>query len=127
MKNYIGVKMIMGEQAMNVKKELGYNVLYGDGYLSWSPQKAFEDAYVRTDVMSFGLAFEAMRMGFRVTRPEWIDHRYLHITKDKLPPYGEVIEQVRPRLAGDISVVWTPHQEALLANDYVLLLKKDYK
>ena len=49
----------------------GYMVVYEDGYVSWSPMKAFEDACRRTDAMNFGLAIEAMKKGHRVCRAGW--------------------------------------------------------
>lgn len=41
------------------------------GYVSWSPKVVFDDAYRRTDDMTFGLAVEAMKRGFRVARAGW--------------------------------------------------------
>lgn len=49
----------------------GYQVRYADGYISWSPTKAFEDAYHRCDAMPFGLALEALKLGHRVAREGW--------------------------------------------------------
>lgn len=49
----------------------GYKVRYEDGYESWSPKEAFEAAYRRTDGMSFGLALEAAKKGFRIARQGW--------------------------------------------------------
>lgn len=45
MQTYIGVKMI--EAVPGIKNgEEGYNVIYPDGYASWSPKDAFEAAYM---------------------------------------------------------------------------------
>lgn len=41
------------------------------GYVSWSPKKQFEDAYRKTNGMSFGLAIEAMRKKQKVARLGW--------------------------------------------------------
>ncbi|WP_440966131.1 DUF2829 domain-containing protein [Massilia sp. GER05] len=41
------------------------------GYVSWSPKAVFDDAYRRTDAMTFGLAVEALKRGHRVTRAGW--------------------------------------------------------
>lgn len=51
--------------------EEGYKVVYPDGYVSWSPKKAFEDAYHKTDELTFGLAIEALRKGSKVARLGW--------------------------------------------------------
>lgn len=41
------------------------------GYVSWSPKSVFDDAYRRTDAMTFSLALEAMKRGHRVARAGW--------------------------------------------------------
>lgn len=51
--------------------DAGYRVVYEDGYQSWSPKEAFENAYRRTDGMNFGLALEACKMGKRIARKGW--------------------------------------------------------
>jgi len=59
MKSYIGCKIIQaeamdecsflreikGQNVENRETMPGYKVLYPDGYVSWSPQRAFETAY----------------------------------------------------------------------------------
>lgn len=42
-----------------------------DGYVSWSPADVFERAYRPVIGMSFGLAIEAMKKGFKVARAGW--------------------------------------------------------
>lgn len=42
-----------------------------EGYISWSPKNVFERAYRPVQGMSFGLAVEAMKMGFKVSRKGW--------------------------------------------------------
>ena len=49
----------------------GYMVQYEDGYESWSPKTVFVKAYRRIDGMTFGLALEAMKKGFKVQRKGW--------------------------------------------------------
>ena len=59
----------------------GYLVEYHDspnsnhpdhaGYISWSPDAVFEDAYQPTDAMSFGHALQALKDGFCVARAGW--------------------------------------------------------
>ena len=93
MKQYIGTKIIQAAPALrlddgkgNVRIELlennplpktgdavdlGYKVVYEDGYESWSPQDVFEKAYRETDGMSFGLAIEAAKLGARIARKGW--------------------------------------------------------
>lgn len=93
MKQYIGTKMVMAAPALrmddgkgNVRVELlsnnpmpqpgdaldmGYKVVYPDGYESWSPQDVFDRAYRQTDGMSFGLAIEAAKKGRKIARAGW--------------------------------------------------------
>ncbi len=47
------------------------NVPTHEGYVSWSPKAQFENAYRRTDGLSFGLAIEALKLGKRVARAGW--------------------------------------------------------
>lgn len=87
MKQYIGTKLIEADPALryadgtiapvNAPVRLdepvksGYKVRYPDGYESFSPKGAFEDAYHPINGMNFGLAIEALRKGFRVCRRGW--------------------------------------------------------
>lgn len=91
MEQYIGTKIIKAEPARRCtfiggkvvyacvdelvpagcKVEDGYRVQYADGYLSWSPKEAFEEAYRQTDRMNFGLAIEAAKKGKRIARAGW--------------------------------------------------------
>ncbi len=86
MEKYIGVKIIeakpmnLGDynnyKGWNIPenedpKRDGYLVKYSDNYISWSPREAFEDAYRKTNELTFGLAIEALRMGKKVARLGW--------------------------------------------------------
>lgn len=87
MDKYIGTKLIEAEPCTDLKFKLekgekiddltkepargGYKVKYPDGYISWSPKDAFEEAYRLIDNMTFGLAIEALKKGFKVTRKNW--------------------------------------------------------
>lgn len=72
MNRYIGTKIIHAEIAANPKDGIeGYKVVYADGYTSWSPRAAFEEAYRPCDAMTFGLAIEALKAGKRVARAGW--------------------------------------------------------
>lgn len=41
------------------------------GYVSWSPKEQFEAAYRKTIDLSFGLAVEALKKGYKVARSGW--------------------------------------------------------
>ena len=70
MKRYIGTKIIHAEPATGPSGD-GYNVTYADGYTSWSPKAAFEEAYRVADGLNFGLALEALKKGLCVARAGW--------------------------------------------------------
>lgn len=86
MKTYIGVKIIdaqtmkLGEYKRFSGHPLedfekpewdGYMVRYPDGYISWSPKETFEEAYREKHGLTFGLAIEAMKKGYKVARAGW--------------------------------------------------------
>jgi len=78
METYIGTKIIKAEpqscpsdRHKSKAGDPGYKVEYEDGYVSWSPKDAFDDAYRKIDSMSFGIALEAMRKGHKVLRKGW--------------------------------------------------------
>lgn len=41
------------------------------GYISWSPIDVFSRAYRKTDGMTFGLALDALKLGFKLSRAGW--------------------------------------------------------
>lgn len=49
----------------------GYEVIYEDGYKSWSPKDVFDKAYRSTEGTTFGLAIEALKRGDIVARRGW--------------------------------------------------------
>ncbi len=42
-----------------------------EGYISMSPKHVFDEAYKKTNGMTFGLAIEAMKKGHCVARKGW--------------------------------------------------------
>lgn len=157
MKQYLGVKLInakpMTRGEYNTYRnwtfpedengdDEGYLVEYLDGgkantpdhngYVSWSPKDVFNRAYKATDGMSFGLAVEAMKTGFRVSRAGWNGKgMYLFVIQGsndiaKLHGYGfgEMLNEPTFRdaifmLTVDNQLVpWTASQSDVLANDW---------
>lgn len=55
----------------NMEDTDGYFIRYPDGYTSWCPDKQFIEAYRLVDGLSFGLALEAMKKGYKVARTGW--------------------------------------------------------
>ncbi len=56
MKTYIGTKIIQAEP-----QDEGYKVVYKDGYTSWSPKAAFEEAYVCVDDIPNKLSIDDLK------------------------------------------------------------------
>lgn len=115
MKQFLGVKLLLatamtrGEynayRGWNTPMDenpadLGMLVEYDDpdhpnhpkhkGYISWSPIGVFKDAYRETSGLSFGLAIEAAKKGFKIARAGWNgkDMFIVHMPSMYLPPYN---------------------------------------
>lgn len=58
MKKYIGTKTVEAEPREGTDGREGYKVVYKDGYASWSPKDAFEEAYVALDAIPNKLTLE---------------------------------------------------------------------
>jgi hypothetical protein len=157
-KQYIGVKVInakpMTRLAYNSFRgwdvpadenpdDEGFLVEYTDGgkantkdfigYVSWSPKEVFEKAYFETDGMTFGLAIEAMKMGFKVSRSGWNgkgmfvyyvgDDHYPAKTAAAKSFYGEngfvpYRAYIAMKTVDDVVVPWVASQTDLLSEDW---------
>lgn len=87
MKDYIGTKQIKAMPctaagaAEILNREIctdnanengdGYLVQYKDGYTSWSPAAAFEEAYSKSGNFDFGMAIILLKQGYCVARKGW--------------------------------------------------------
>lgn len=144
MQKYIGTKVIFadpmdectflrtvkGHDTSNRETMPGYKVVYPDGYVSWSPQNAFDEAYRPTDGMSFGLAIDAMRKGFKVARKGW-NGKGIHI---ELQRPDEFSKMTHPYIFIDTTglqtdnphapknrVPWLASQTDMLAEDWMII------
>jgi hypothetical protein len=70
MQTFIGTKVVEAETEER-DGVLGYKVVYPDGYVSWSPPEAFEEAYRLSGEMNFGHALELLKRGHKVARAGW--------------------------------------------------------
>lgn len=157
MKQYIGTKMIMAAPALrlddgngNVRVELlssnpmplpgdivdmGYKVVYPDGYESWSPQDVFEAAYRPTDGMCFGLAIEAAKQGKKIARAGWNGKGMFlyHVPAAAYPPSTEVAKAafqgenvpygayIAMKTAQGNVVPWLASQTDMLSDDWYIV------
>ena len=120
----------------------GYVIFYRGGeYVSWCPKKEFEDVSRPCDGMTFGMAVEAMKRGWKVTRLGWngkgmyiwvvpgstvsgcntiTDPHLAEIDKAE----GEIrfLGSIRMRTAtGDVLTGWLASQTDMLAEDWAVV------
>jgi len=96
------------------------NTLAYTGYVSWSPKEQFEAAYRRTDGMNFGMAIEAMKMGYKVAREGWNDkHMFLVLvpgTENCQLKEGTPYEKaINTEVTGQSRVSINPHIDMMTA------------
>lgn len=89
LKKYVGTKGIAAVQGKHkTTGEDGWIVVYPDGYESFSPAHAFEEAYRPVDAMPFEAAIWAIKQGYKVLRPTQKNPPVFYLAKS---PYGAVI------------------------------------
>jgi hypothetical protein len=161
MKQFIGVKLIHAKPMTRAEynayrgwelpadengSDAGFLVEYLDGgkantpdhagYVSWSPEDVFNRAYKPTDGMSFGLAVEAMKQGFKVSREGWNGKGMFlyYVTADYYPvkmpaaksffgenslvPYRDYIAM---KTVNNDVVPWVASQSDILCNDWSIV------
>lgn len=114
----------------------GYLVRHSDVYESWSPEKQFDEAYRPCDNMTFGIAIEMLKKGFRVARKGWNGKgmflyyvpvgAYAPCTKiaaslvneNGLVEYGAYIAM---KTAQGNVIPWLASQTDMLAEDWVIV------
>jgi hypothetical protein len=122
--------------------DAGRVVRYSDGYISWSPEETFLDAYKPLTGMSFGVALEAVKRGAKIARAGWngkgmwityspgnpglaaADAWSQNIKKLAIASGGKV--NITPYLAmktaaGDIQCGWLASQSDMLADDWTIV------
>jgi len=156
MEKFIGVKIITVIRPMNSTEALnsgyrtngvgtmyepepGYEVLYEDGYKSWSPKNVFEKAYRRTDGMTFGLAIEALKLSgndktiptVKVARKGWngkgmwisfVDpYNNKQFTLEEKEIEGTFLPYIGMKTADGKYVPWLASQTDILAEDWTIV------
>ena len=130
MNKYIGTKIIEAEKQLRNNEE-GYKVVYPDNYVSWSPKSVFEEAYRKTDGLTFGLAIEALKKGFKVARKGWNGKgmfvyyvppaSYKATTEIVKKQFGELVEYnaylAIKNVNGTVST-WVPSINDVLSEDW---------
>jgi len=126
---YLATKIVFAEPSscpkddqQNKKGDEGYEVLYKDGYVSWSPKKAFEDANRLLDgEANFGLAVEAMKIGCSVRLPYWSEDVYLTI---QVPDEHSKMTHPYIYVSSRFGLVpWVATQIEILSDKWVIIEK----
>lgn len=107
-----------------------------EGYISWSPANVFEASYKKSGEMSFGMALEALKKGFKVARTGWngkgmflflVQGSTFNVNRPPLLgiyPEGTEINyhsHVDMKAADGTIVPWNCSQSDMLANDWCVL------
>jgi hypothetical protein len=132
MKRYIGTKIIQAEPSHSTSDnpavgQPGYKVVYADGYTSWSPQGAFEEAYRPCDAMTFGLALEALKKGLKVQRGGWngkglwLELQVPDAHSKMTLPYIFMSYPSDAKTTPGARVPWLASQTDMLAEDWVIV------
>lgn len=151
MNRYIGVKLINAKPMTREEyNELhgwtvpadenpddpGYLVEYVDGgqanhpdfagYISWSPKDVFERAYRPTQGMTFGLALEALKNGFKVARAGWNGKGMWLSMSGKgvreVPAGSFWFPSITMKTAtGEILMGWLARQTDMFAEDWLVI------
>lgn len=137
---YIGTKIITAwpecKDGVHGYGVHGYGIKYADGYTSWSPKAAFEEAYRPFTGLTFGMALEALKKGFKVARAGWNGKgMFLFLVpgsefKVSRPPLLGIYEEGHPvayrphidlKNADGTVGTWAPSNSDALAEDWYVL------
>ncbi len=141
MDRYVGAKIVHAEPMnegqfrfekgfTDVSEELlktetykdGYKVVYPDGYVSWSPKDAFEEAYRKTDGLTFGLAVEAAKKGFKIARTGWNGKgMYVQLNPAKDFEFSELCPYFTIKNVRNSFDTWVPSISDILAEDWQIV------
>lgn len=124
---YIGTKIIEAEPWLNDKGDLGYRVVYEDGYKSWSPKDTFESCYNKLDDLDFSRAINLILMGFDLARKSWNGaDQYITVIRA-----GNAVHRGLPmhdclalkNARNEMQPGWVPTQGDLFATDWLVVNK----
>ena len=128
---YIGTKEITAWQAEKDGAP-GYGVKYADGYTSWSPKGAFEEAYRTSEpgmeqALSFGDALHYIKQGKRVCRAGWngsglwLEVQRPDANSKMTLPYIFISYPENAKTTPGARCPWLASQTDLMAEDWMVL------
>jgi hypothetical protein len=111
----------------------GYLVRHSDVYESWSPKAQFEEAYRPCNNLTFGIAIEMIKRGFKVARKGWNGKKqyiqlataisYKSMDGDVVNCEHESIGNKAIAFVGTsgVQMGWLASQADMLAEDWVIV------
>lgn len=149
MEKYLGIKLVdakrMSKESFESYKNgklpsitenqtSGYMVKYPNGYESWCPKEAFEEANRSIKNMTFGHAIEALKKGYKIARKGWNGaNMYAYyveankyrantsIAKDEFGEYVPYRAYIALKTAQNDVATWSPSTSDALAEDWVII------
>lgn len=90
------------------------------GYISWSPKEVFEKSYRPIDGMTFGLAIEAAKKGFKIARKGWNGKNMfvVYMPPLYLPPFNTADTT---RKVNDRTAKWIGNDKPLDCQPYLAM------
>lgn len=123
MKEYYGTKRIAAWPEER-NGQPGYAVQYSDGYKSWSPQKAFDEAYKPIDAMDFSGALAALKDNKKVCRQGWNGKGMwieLFISQGGMYKSRPLADHIMMATADGKFVPWLASQTDILSSDWMIV------
>lgn len=128
---YIGTKEVVA-WAADKDGRPGYGVKYADGYTSWSPKDAFEEAYRTSEpgtaqALTFGDALHYLKLGKKVARSGWngkglwLELQTPDAHSKMTLPYIFMSYPVDAQNTPGARVPWLASQTDMLADDWMVL------
>jgi hypothetical protein len=128
---YIGTKEVVAWPAEKDGKP-GYGVKYADGYASWSPKEAFEEAYRTSEpgmeqALTFGDALHYLKLGKKVSRSGWngsglwLEAQFPDAHSKMTLPYIFISYPDNAKTTPGAKCPWLASQTDLMANDWEVL------
>ena len=121
---YIGTKEVLAwDQAKD--GAAGFAVKYADGYISWSPEAAFIDAYRVAEgdeqALTFGDALHFLKLGRKLARRGW-NGKGMWLELQRPDENSKMtLPYIWMKTADDQRVPWLASQTDMLAEDWSVL------
>lgn len=107
-----------------VYEQDGYEVVYEDGYTSWSPKEVFESAYQPINTLSFGHAIVALKSKQKVARSGWNGKGMwleLFVSEGGMYKSRPLADHIMMATACGKFVPWLASQTDVLADDWMIV------